>query len=628
MEGQGQWVLLPTPRKMARTGGEFAPPGGRFVRLASEPLAIRQAGLCVQAALQQATGQRVELVAGESGGNVAVTLAVDSEAARPQGYVLEVKPSGVLIRGHDAAGVFYGVQTLVQLIRTAGTDTNSFRNRLSVPAARLPGLRIEDWPDFPARGVMLDISRDKVPTLATLYALVDLLAEWKINQLQLYTEHTFAYRAHPEVWAEASPMTGEDILALDAYCRTRCVELVPNQNSFAHMERWVKLERYRPLAEAPDGFDYPWGGRSDCGFTLCPGDPRSLELVRGLFDELLPHFSSKLFNVGCDETFELGVGRSKAVCAKRGKERVYLDFLLKIHRLVKAHGRTMQFWGDIILHKPELIRELPKGLIALEWGYEADHPFDQDGRLFHNAGVPFYVCPGTSSWNTIAGRTANALGNLRSASANGLKHGAIGYLNTDWGDSGHLQYLPISYLGFAAGAAYSWCLASNERLDFPAALDRHAFHDCAGVMGRLAYDLGNAYLAGKKKVGNSTVLFHILVLMGADLKALEGVSRAELEAKLAAIDKALAPLERARMPRPDAALILDEFRNAAAMMRLACRYGIACLESGSPLCPGLAPELRRIRGEHRRLWLARNRPGGLQDSVRRLEGKLMVGGAG
>ena len=108
----------------------------------------------------------------------------------------------------------------------------------------VPCLHIEDWPDFPTRGVMIDISRDKVPTMATLYALVDLLASMKINQLQLYTEHTFAYRNHPEAWAEASPMTGEEILALDAYCRARFIQLVPNQNSFGHMERWLKLPRY------------------------------------------------------------------------------------------------------------------------------------------------------------------------------------------------------------------------------------------------------------------------------------------------------------------------------------------------------------------------------------------------
>ena len=99
---------------------------------------------------------------------------------------------------------------------------------------------------------MLDISRDKVPTMATLFSLVDLLAELKINQLQLYTEHTFAYRNHPAVWAKASPMTGDEILQLDQYCRERFIELVPNQNSFGHMEQWLKLPQYRDLAEARD----------------------------------------------------------------------------------------------------------------------------------------------------------------------------------------------------------------------------------------------------------------------------------------------------------------------------------------------------------------------------------------
>src|SRR5205807_1152438 len=160
---------------------------------------------------------------------------------------------------------------------------------------------------------------------------------------------------------------------------------------------------YKALAEAPEGFEFPWGGRSEGPFSLCPEDPGSLALLQGLYDELLPHFTSPLFNVGCDETFDLGAGRSKQACEERGTERVYLDFLLALYREVKARGRTMQFWGDIILHRPDLIPELPKDAIALEWGYEADHPFAKDGAIFRDAGVPFYVCPGTSSWNTIAG---------------------------------------------------------------------------------------------------------------------------------------------------------------------------------------------------------------------------------
>ena len=86
---------------------------------------------------------------------------------------------------------------------------------------RVPPMTVSDWPDFPNRGVMLDITRGKVPEMTTLYALVDKLAEWKYNQLQLYFEHAFAYEGHHTVWEEASPMTPAQVRALDAYCRDR-----------------------------------------------------------------------------------------------------------------------------------------------------------------------------------------------------------------------------------------------------------------------------------------------------------------------------------------------------------------------------------------------------------------------
>ncbi|HEX2972112.1 MAG TPA: family 20 glycosylhydrolase, partial [Tepidisphaeraceae bacterium] len=371
----------------------------------------------------------------------------------------------------------------------------------------------------------------------------------------------------------------------------------------------------------------PWG-RHEGPFSLCPTDPGSVMLIESLYDELLPHFSSRLFNVGCDETFELGQGRSKGECEKRGKERVYLDFLLKIHKLVKERGRRMQFWGDIILHRPELIPELPSGLIALEWGYEANHPFDKEGEMFRNAGVPFYVCPGTSSWLSITGRTENAVANLKNAAENGLKHGAIGYLITDWGDLGHLQYLPVSYLGFAAGAAYSWNWAGNRGLAMTQAISAHVFRDRAGVMGRLAYELGNVYGKLKRQITNSTLLFWQLVggpMRAERKKELEQITREEYDAVESAIDAAIAPVDRARMGRADAALIAEEFRNAAAMLKHACRRGRMSQKSKTEDHAAMKAELSSIIGEHRRLWLARNRVGGLADSTRRLEARLAEG---
>ncbi len=519
-----------------------------------------------------------------------------------EGYRLRLADDGLELTAGSAAGAFYGRQTLTQLRRQYGAEA--------------PALEIDDWPDFPARGVMLDISRCKVPTLATLYELVDLLAEWKINQLQLYTEHTFAYRHHSLVWQDASPMTGEDIQALDAYCRERFVELVPNQNSFGHFERWLKHEPYRHLAEAPDGAFY-WGAQRPPA-VLCPIDPGSIKLIRELHAELLPNFSSRLFNVGCDETMELGQGRSQELAAARGKERVYLDFLCQIHASVTANQRTMMFWGDIILHRPELIPELPRPIIALSWGYEADHPFDHEAAQFAAAGVPFYVCPGTSSWGTLVGRTDNALANLRAAAEAGLRHGAIGFLNTDWGDMGHLQYQPVSYLPFAAGAAYSWCLEGNRDLALAAAVDLHGFQPAPGspAAGQLAADLGNLYQACGKLRANGSLLFWLLVAGNNDLPGqLEGVGLDGLHATQAKLADCQARLAKLRLQRADGELIVAELANNAAMLEQGLRRGLAALGEDVWQPEALQP----LRDEHRRLWLARNRPGGLPESLGWLE---------
>jgi hexosaminidase len=643
-------LLLPQPRRVTITGGYLPVAPARLIVLdGPEPAALRFSALRLQAALQEKAGVRWEIVAGNTVPHeqIGATLSVvESGTRHPQGYELTITPENIHAVASTPAGIFYAVCTLIQLLEPASKrEVPSARRRAAAwprrpvgwPSASeaqvaatppwLPALRISDWPDFPNRGVMLDVSRDRVPTMQTLLDLVDLLASWKINQLQLYTEHTFAYRNHPEVWAEASPFTGEEILALDAYCRERFIELVPNQNSFGHMTRWLIHDRYRHLAEAPDGCDTRWG-HYDVPLSLCPLDPGSIELVRSLYDELLPHFSSRQFNVGCDETIDLGQGRSREAVEKLGAGRVYLDFLLKIYREVKARGRTMQFWGDIIMEHPELVPELPRDVIALEWGYQPDHPFDEHGARFAASGVPFYVCPGTGTWNTIAGRTDSALANLRNAAINGLKHGAIGYLNTDWGDAGHWQPLPVSYLGFAYGAGVSWACDENLDLDMALAISVYAFADPTGVTGRIAYDLGNAYLYVGAEVHNATILARLLQLTYAQFIAnRQRFPDLTAEGLLAADDEIVSietRMSHMASRRPDADLIRREFAWASRMLRHGVHRGLWMLgkadgKENAELRTALANDARRLIAEYRELWHARSRPGGFRDSVARLE---------
>ena len=573
-------VLLPRPRRLLRDEGS----------LSLEP----------DGTLPAAAGPEVR--AGSGAGLPA------------EGYRLAVTPRGVVIEAADPAGAFYARATLEQL------------RRACLGNGKLPAVTIEDAPDLPERGAMLDVSRDKVPTMATLYRLVDELASLKINRLQLYLEHTFAYRAHPSVWASASPMTGEEFDALDAYCRDRFIELVPNQNSFGHMERWLRHPEYAHLAEVP--------GSSADTMSLCAVDPRAVEFVAGLYDELLPHFTSRDVNVGCDETVDLGKGRSREEVERRGVGRVYLDFLLKIHALVRERGRRMHFWGDIVLEHPELIGELPRDLVALNWGYEADHPFDAEGARFAEAGVAYQVCPGTSAWLSLAGRTSNALANLRSAAAAARAHGAAGMLVTDWGDLGHWQPLPVSTLGLAYGAAVAWGLDANRDLDLPRALDAHAFKDGAGVLGRLSHDLGDVHRATGVTPKNASVLALLMLFPERALGEgrLAGLTVEGLEKASALAAEVTAPLASARPDRDDGALVKEEFALASDLVRHACALGLARLSAPGGAVVAIAgaakraleDDLRRILGDYRRVWLERNREGGLADSASRLEALLTL----
>jgi hypothetical protein len=233
-------------------------------------------------------------------------------------------------------------------------------------------------------------------------------------------------------------------------------------------------------------------------------------------------------------------------------------------------------------------------------------------------GLPFYVCPGTSSWNSVAGRTANALANLRSAAEQGLRHGARGYLITDWGDNGHWQPLPVSYLGFASGAALAWACSANIKLDVIETSSRFAFGDEQGMIGRLAHDLGNAYLQPGPLVPNNSILFQILQRRPPAIAVVEGLTPAGLVKALNFIDQVMGAFPQAEIRTAKADLVRREFIWAADMLRHACRRGMWALGQALARPRELASEADSLLAEHQHIWTARNRPGGFKDSQARL----------
>jgi hypothetical protein len=218
----------------------------------------------------------------------------------------------------------------------------------------------------------------------------------------------------------------------------------------------------------------------------------------------------------------------------------------------------------------------------------------------------------------VAGRTDNALHNLRNAARHGLKHGAVGFLNTDWGDNGHWQPLPVSFLPLAYGAGLSWAIAQNEPLDAAQLASRFAFVDETGALGQVAHDLGNVYQE-TALIHNNSVLFRLLQETPAKIAARPNLTEAQLQASLSRIEAAVANLDAARSSRPDAGLIQAEFAWAAALLRHACRRGLWALQGDDSQRAALAADADGLLTVYRDLWHARNRPGGFVDSLARLE---------
>ena len=222
-------------------------------------------------------------------------------------------------------------------------------------------------------------------------------------------------------------------------------------------------------------------------------DPAAKALLAEMYADYLPNFSSPMFNICCDESWDLGLGRSADAAKTVGVGKLYVDWVHFCADLAARHGKRVQLWGDIILNHPEFIDHLPQDATLLEWGYNGDHPFDAHGGLFAQSGRQFYVCPGTSTWQSLAGRWDNAVANLRNAAQAGLKHGATGFLNTDWGDYGHQQALAVSILPMAYGAGVAWNVQYNAPEDLIQAAGAQLLADPTGSVAAAMAALGNVY---------------------------------------------------------------------------------------------------------------------------------------
>jgi len=361
---------------------------------------------------------------------------------KEEAYCIEIKEDYITVVGSNSKGIFYGVQTLKQIIQCGDR--------------RIRCTKIVDYPEFKVRGFYHDITRGKVPTLETLKGIVDDLAKYKINQFQLYVEHVFPFRGHEEIWLHKDTIKPEEILELDQYCINNNIELVPSIATFGHLYHLLSSESYGDLCELEESKGKPFSWVDRMGHhTINISNDESIQVIEGMIEDYLPLFTSDKFNICCDETFDLGKGRSEKYVENVGKGRAYLDFLNKLIHIVKKNGKTPMFWGDIILNYPELLDEISEDVICLNWNYSPEAT-ENSTKTLSESGRKFYTCPAVWGWDRFMNDIEGSFNNIKKMVSYGKKFGAEGVLCTDWGDYGHVNAYASSKPGMILSAMLSW----------------------------------------------------------------------------------------------------------------------------------------------------------------------------
>lgn len=475
--------LIPKPQEIKMLEGIYRI--GYSARITMDAHSSHDLYFCakqLREAIRKSTGMTLQIDRQEASrfGGVFLTIEekLENEYSR-EAYEITVDENGIRICGASAAGALYAVQTLRQVLLQEG--------------ARVPYLYIKDYPQLKNRGFYYDVTRGRIPTLDYLKTMADRLSFYKINQLQLYIEHSFLFKEFSEVWRDDTPLTSDDILELDEYCKERNIELIPSVASFGHLYKVLRTKSMRHLSEIEEKDGCPFSfierGRH---YTVNVSDDNALAMVKEMLAEYIPLFTSSHFNICCDETFDLGRGKSRKLREQYGADRLYVEYLKKICDFVGSFGKQVMFWDDIIMSAPETIRELPEDIICLTWDYELAEG-DTGVRTIYEQGANQYLCPGIHSWACFINDYDKAYKNVKKMTKFAWQFDTMGILNTCWGDYGHMSDSDFHIIGMIYGAADSWNVNITGQEELNAAISRVEYGDTTETFVSIVNDMSRQY---------------------------------------------------------------------------------------------------------------------------------------
>ena len=348
-----------------------------------------------------------------------------------EGYILLADARGVIVSAPTASGLFYGVQTLRQLL---------FH---SANGLFIKGVAIRDWPAMRYRWQQDDWARGPIPSLEYAKQQIRILSEYKMNGYCIYAENNYESTLHPVINPYGGTLSAAEMKELVAYGKIYHVEVIPQQQTFGHLHYVLRQELYSDLGEKR-------GSQ-----ILSPTEEGSYQFVNDYLSEVIPMFDSPFVHIGCDETFELGRGKSKELVANSSHADVYLSYLKRIAALAPLKDKKLLFWGDIALSDPQKLDQLPKNMIAVAWDYLARENYSIFLKPFADRHIPTFVAPAAFYGGRVFPDYLSHMNNIRDFVRDGQKYGSIGMLNTSWDDLGE-DLFDMGWYGVVFSGACAW----------------------------------------------------------------------------------------------------------------------------------------------------------------------------
>ena len=410
-------------------------------------------------------------------------MVPDEELGR-EGYLLKIEKKQIYITANTPAGVFYGVQSLRQLLRG------------NPEPLQVPVLRIRDWPSIAFRCVMDDISRGPIPSNDFLKEQIRRYAEMKINNMSFYIEHVVETESYPDMAPAEGGISVEEFAELSEYAADYHMELVGNFQSLGHFEKILSLPQFRHLGATERMLD--------------PLNPEAISFLGEIYGEMAPAFSSDYFTPNLDEAWDLTRGGLAGAAEQLGPARIYANHVGRVDSMLTALGKKTIIWGDIVLEHPEVLQMIPDHIIMGAWDYSPSESFAEFIDPLVEAGFDFTIAPGVLNSGRLIPDYRMTTINIRNFINEGYEKGCIGVYFTVWDDGG-MHFFSHDWYGVAYNAEQSWRPNRDPLDDFDQRFSRGIYGDVSNRIPEALHALNNLTDLGPTFEMNSNVFYKELV---------------------------------------------------------------------------------------------------------------------